>query len=99
MKRLLTYAGALMVASASLGEVPLVDLWPERQAWQDLGFIAALAPRLTTRDWVVTAAVLAFVAVNMFLWTLPISQTALFLISLPTGLAALVAFMWFAPNK
>jgi hypothetical protein len=55
--------------------------------------------RLTLRDWIVTLAVLAFVGLNFFLWSLPISQTLLFLICFPLGIVALAAFMQFAPRK
>jgi hypothetical protein len=60
---------------------------------------AASWTRLTLRDWIVTLAVLAFVGLNFYLWSLPISQVMLFLISLPLGVVALAAFMWFAPRK
>jgi hypothetical protein len=60
---------------------------------------AASWTRLTLRDWIVALAVLAFVGLNFYLWSLPISQTMLFLISLPLGVVALAAFMWFAPRK
>ena len=72
-----------------------MDSWSERQSWQDLSIIAALGPRLSARDWAVAMAVLAFAALNMFLWTLPMTQTKLFLLSFPVGLAAIVAFTWY----
>jgi hypothetical protein len=94
LKRLLTYAGALVAASASLSEASFVDL-----QWQDIGIIAALGPRLTLRDWMMIVALLAFVALNVFLWSLPISQTVLFLITFPLGVAGLLAFMWFVQRE
>jgi hypothetical protein len=92
-------AGALVIASAVFSEASSGDLWCERRSWQDLALIAALGPRLSVRDWILTVAVLAFVAVNFFLWSLPISQYQLFLITAPLGFAALIAFTYFAPRQ
>jgi len=50
-------------------------------------------PMLTTGDWLLVLAVLAFVAFNFFLWALPLTQIQLFLISLPLGIAQQVAFL------
>lgn len=55
--------------------------------------------RLTIRDWAVSLATLAFVGLNFFLWSLPITQAQLFLISLPLGVVAFAAFIWLAPQK
>jgi hypothetical protein len=63
--------------------------------WQ----VAAILSPLSRRDWIVIAAVIAFVAFNFYLWSLPISQHTLFLISTPLGAAALAIFMRFAPRK
>ena len=54
---------------------------------------------LSQRDWIVTLAVIAFVAGNFYLWSLSISQSQLFLISVPLGVVAFAAFMRFAPRK
>jgi hypothetical protein len=54
---------------------------------------------LSRRDWIVNLAVIAFVALNFYLWSLPISQRELFLMVVPLGLAAFAAFMRFAPRN
>jgi hypothetical protein len=62
-------------------------------------FGATIWTPLSRRDWIVTLAVIAFVAGNFYLWSLPISQSQLFLISVPLGVVAFAAFMRFAPRK
>lgn len=59
-------------------------------------FGAMLRPPLSVRDWMLVAGVVAFVAFNFFLWSLPISQTELVHITVPLGFIALLAFAWVA---
>jgi hypothetical protein len=42
---------------------------------------------------------LGFVALNFYLWSLPISQLLLFLISLPLSAAAFAAFLRYAMRE
>jgi hypothetical protein len=74
---------------------------PRRESLSDLHWLfgATLGAPLTLRDWIVILAVLAFVGLNFFLWSLPISQLELFFVTVPLGVVALAAFMWFAPRK
>jgi len=99
MTRLLMYAGGLVAVAASSAEISLEGVPLPSTDNFNMAFAAALGPQLSMRDWAATIAVLIFTAFNVFLWTLPISQTALFLITFPLGVAALLAFMWFAPRR
>lgn len=56
---------------------------------------AILSFRLTLRDWLLIAGVLGIVAVNMYLWSLPMTQVQLFCISAPFGLCALLGMLWY----
>ena len=99
MTRLLMYAGGLVAVAASSAEISFESVQLPGINSLNMAFAAALGPHLSVRDWTVTIAVLIFAAFNVFLWTLPISQTDLFLITFPLGIAALLAFMWFAPRR
>lgn len=59
---------------------------------------SAFAP-LAGRDWRAILVLAGFVALNFYLWSLPVSQLALFLISLPLGAAAFAAFLWYAMRE
>jgi hypothetical protein len=37
----------------------------------------------------------AFLALNLYLWSLPISHESLFVITAPLGILYFVAFMWY----
>jgi hypothetical protein len=50
--------------------------------------------RRSDRLWPLLAAGAAFIGLNFYLWTLPITKSQLFLISLPLGAAAFTGFMW-----
>jgi hypothetical protein len=58
----------------------------------------AFAP-LARRDWSAILVLLGFVALNFYLWSLPISQLLLFLISLPLSAAAFAAFLRYAMRE
>ena len=44
------------------------------------------------RQWRLILAAVGFIAFNLFLWSLPLSQLLLFTVSLPSGIAGLVGF-------
>lgn len=107
MKRVLACVGALAVASTAFaigispgetGSIPAIGsgFSASGSHW---AFGAMLWTPLSARDWLVTIAVLAFVALNVFLWSLPLSQHQLFYITAPLGVLALLAFTWFAPRR
>jgi nitrogen fixation-related uncharacterized protein len=43
-----------------------------------------------------TLAMASYVGLNVYLWTLPIPQTQLFLISVALGIVAIAGFFWLA---
>ena len=104
MKALLGCVGALAFAvgasTALAGQISMIDAeaieFPrERTSMRDWAFGAILWTPLKLKDWLLVVAVLAMVALNLFLWTLPVSQEQLFYFSLPLGLATFAGLLWF----
>lgn len=62
-------------------------------------FSALLDYSLTLRDWLMIAGTLGIVALNMYLWSLPITQVQLFCISAPFGLCALLGMLWYVGRE
>lgn len=93
----------LLVVSASAetldGQSPAIgdtiDGYREGMTSAAWGIAATLFAPPEKREWLLILAVLAFVALNVFLWTLPISQVQLFLVSVPLGMGAFAGFIWY----
>jgi nitrogen fixation-related uncharacterized protein len=49
---------------------------------------------LKVRDWLLLAAVIAFVAINFFVWSRHPTPVQLLLISVSMGVVAYAAFFW-----
>lgn len=85
---------AATLVGQSLGaDGPLFE-GQDRISTRDWSIGAALLTSHGKRDVVLLAASLAFIAFNVYLWTLPIPQTQLFYISAPLGFGFLVALIW-----
>lgn len=54
---------------------------------------------LRASDLLLIIGVLGFVGFNFYLWSRPITQFQLFLISLPLGLGAFAGFIWCVGRK
>jgi hypothetical protein len=61
--------------------------------------LALLGPPLSSGEWILIVGVLAYVAVNFFLWSLPMTQFQLFCISVPLGLCAFLAILWYVGRR
>jgi hypothetical protein len=103
MKVLLGCVGALTLmagaSTAPAGQPFPIDVEPlemhrERTSIRDWALGAILRTSLELKDWLLVVAVLATVALNFFLWSLPIAQQQLFYISFPLGLATFVGLLW-----
>ena len=46
------------------------------------------------RDWQLTGMVVAFVAFNFYLWSLPLTPERLFVIATPIGVGVFALFLW-----
>lgn len=109
MNRLVGYVGlllllvsgsaAILAGQASMLEDGAIEVHRVRIFIPEWGLVAGSLRPFDRRDWMLVIAVLAFVALNSFLWTLPMSQVQLFFISLPLGVAGFVGFMWLASRK
>ena len=104
MKVLLGCVGALALmagASTALAGQPFaidaeaLEFHRERISIRDWALGAILWTPLKLKDWLLVVAGLVLVALNFFLWSLPISQHQLFYISFPFGIATFAGLMWF----
>jgi hypothetical protein len=104
MKMLLTCVGTLaLVAGATTAlagqaltiDAEALEVHQGRTSIRDWAFGAILWTPLKLKDWLLVVSVLVLVALNVVLWSLPISQQQLFYISFPLGLATFAGLLWF----
>lgn len=103
MKVLLGCVGtlALIGAATALAGQPMIidaeaqEIQQERASIRDWAFGAILLTPIKMKDWILIVAVLALVALNFFLWSLPISQHQLFYVTFPLGLVTFGGLIWF----